>query len=144
LAALRDKLKKLRNSNQRFPARQNLSHFSCWNTGGLQGLQHRRGIFSCDGEQQAAGSLRIEQNRFDLVWYARLIADHTFGELAICLESTRNIATSDAVQSSLEERNPSRINMNAGAASQRHFSCMTDQAKAGHVSRCMYTKLAAG
>jgi hypothetical protein len=66
------------------------------NAGPLQFTDEPRSIVLDDRNEESAGSLRIEEESFEIIAEQAFVADQTFGEVAIILEPARNITGANA------------------------------------------------
>ena len=60
------------------------------------------GGIGSDGDQQASGGLRIEEDSFDFFGNSGFVFDQAFGEVAIGFEASGDVAGADAVESAFE------------------------------------------
>ena len=70
-------------------------------------LRSRSRLGECsggDGDQQAAGGLRIKQDCLQLFRNSFFVAHHAFGKIAVVLQSAGDVAGANAIQRAFEQR----------------------------------------
>ncbi len=106
-----------------------------WNPGIPQSAQKRPGISGGNRDQQAPGSLWVEENRADLARDRAVVADQAFCKITIRFESARNVAGANAIDRAFEHRNSRGFEDEADIRCQRHFASVADQPEAGDVGQ---------
>ena len=96
------------------------------------------GLGGRDGDQQAAGRLRVEQNGAQLLGHGRRVFDHALGEVAIGLQSARDHAGANAFQRTAEQRHLGGADLKRDVAGHRQLARMADQSEAGDVGHAVH------
>src|SRR5208282_2300131 len=102
--------------------------------------RERAGIFGGNRDQQTAGGLRVEEQRFHFLRDFALIADQAFGKITIRFESAGNVARVDTIERTFERRNVGGLEDEADVRCQRHFASVADEAEAGDVGESVDSK----
>jgi len=91
------------------------------------------GVLGRDGDQQAAGGLRVKEKRAALGGDIAFVVHHTFGEFAVGFESAGDELGTNTFDGSGEKRDFIRQDAQADRGAKGHFAGVPDDAEAGDV-----------
>lgn len=89
--------------------------------------------FRSDGGEEAAGSLRIEEQRAKFIRHLAREGDAAFGEFAIIFHACGEEASAGCGDGAREIFNARVINFQRHAAADGHFARVAEKPEAGHV-----------
>ena len=116
-----------------FSARQDSADGEGGNLCGAQREFEQQGDGRGDGDQQAAGGLRVVEESFYLRRDVGSERHGAGGELAVVLQAAGDLSLADGFQRAGERLDASVVNLDGDLASERHLARVADQAEAGDV-----------